>query len=305
MIIYEHGGSWMSTKLIVIETIEYIEANLKGELTAEILASRVGYSKTHFSRLFIFLVGVTIHDYIVTRRLIYIAKSVQETKHISDILYDYGFDTQTGFNKAFKKRFGITPKKFRAGNDIRIPSLVIKEMIKNEIKGEILMEPRIIRKDGMNLVGYSITTKNVDGQNNKDIVKFWNEYMTDGRMEKLHSQKFVKNQSEFGACLPVDLEGNFQYLIAVEAQTLDNIPSEYKTYKIDQQEYAVFTTPKATDSTFAQKIQETWVFIFDKWLPNSPYKYDSKGIDFELYDERSYDRENKVIDIYIPIAAKT
>lgn len=294
----------MSAKLIVIETIEYIEANLKEELTAEILASRVGYSKTHFSRLFIFLVGTTIHDYIVTRRLIYIAKEMQGSRNISDCLYDYGFDTQTGFNKAFKKRFGVTPKQFKASNDIRIPSLVIKEMIKNEIKGEILMEPRIIKKDKIHLVGYSITTKNIDGENNTDIAKFWNAYMSDGRMEKLHSQAFVKNQREYGACLPVDSDGSFKYLIAVETESLNDIPSEFITHVINEQEYAVFTTPKATDDTFTQKIQETWTFIFDKWLPNSPYQYDSKGIDFELYDERCYGKEDKGIDIYIPIIIK-
>src|SRR5690554_2023084 len=213
----------MSAKLIVIEAIEYIEANLKEELSAEILANRAGYSKTHFSRLFIFLVGTTIHDYIVTRRLIYVAKEMQESKRISDVLYKYGFDTQTGFNKAFRKRFGITPKNFKASNDIRIPSLVIKEMIKNEIKGEILMEPRIIKKDKINLVGYSITTKNIEGENNTDIGEFWNTCMNDGRMEKLHSQKFVKSQSEYGACLPLDVNGNFKYLIAVETESLNDI----------------------------------------------------------------------------------
>lgn len=291
----------MSIKLIIIETIEYIENNLKEELTAEILAKTVGYSKVHFSRLFIFVTGTTIYDYIVSRRLVHAAKEIQIAKNISQVLFDYGFDTQTGFNKAFKRKFGMTPKAFKEINDIRIPSLIIKEMIKNEIKGEILMEPRIIKKDKFCLIGYSIITKNVEGENNTDIARFWNEYMSDGRMEKLHSQEFVSNQAEYGACLPVDANGNFKYLIAVETKNAKNILNEFVTYNVNEQEYAVFTTPKANTHTFTQKIQQTWNFIFEKWLPHSPYSYDSNGIDFELYDERCYADDGKVIDIYIPI----
>lgn len=301
MISYDYGGEIMSAKLSVIDTIEYIESNLKEELSAEILASRVGYSKIHFSRLFIFVTGVTIHDYVVTRRLIYAAQEIQTAKNISDCLYEYGFDTQTGFNKAFKKRFGVTPKQFKDNNDIRIPSLIIKEMIENDIKGEILMEPRVIKKKEIYLVGYAITTRNEDGQNNQDIPEFWNAYMSDGRMETLHSQSFTKSKTEFGACLPVDEDGNFKYLIAVETNNFEGVSDVFETYTVSEQEYAVFTTPKASDDMFAQKIQETWEFIFDKWLPQSKYSYDSKGIDFELYDERSLGKDGIVIDIYIPI----
>lgn len=294
----------MAIKSIIIETIEFIEVNLKEELTAEILSKRIGYSKIHFSRLFILVTGTTIYDYIVSRKLVHAAQEIQSARNISKVLFDYGFDTQTGFNKAFRKRFGMPPKAFKKNNDIRIPALVITEMINNEIKGEILMEPRIIKKAKFCLVGYSITTKNIDGENNKDIAKFWNDYMSDGRMEHLHSQEFVLNQAEYGACLPVDENGNFKYLIAVEAKNTVAIPKEFMVHVVDEQEYAVFTTPKANAQTFTQKIQETWRFIFEKWLIHSPYAYDSKGIDFELYDERCYAEDGKVIDIYIPIKNK-
>jgi 16S rRNA G966 N2-methylase RsmD len=56
--------------------------------------------------------------------------------------------------------------------------------------------------------------------------------------------------------------------------------------------------------SFTQNIVDTWQFIFEKWLPNSPFKYYNKGINFEMYDERCHEKNNKVIDIYIPISLK-
>ncbi len=162
------------------------------------------------------------------------------------------------------------------------------------------MEPKIIRKDKFKLAGYAINTKSANCESVIDIPTFWQDYMSDGRMDKLHSQKFVKSHEEYGACLPMEANGNIKYLIGVETNGLP-IPSDFFVYDVNSQTYAVFTTPKATNADFVSKIHETWNFIYNQWLPNSPYKMDKQGIDFELYDERCFGDDNKLIDIYIPI----
>lgn len=293
----------MTTDELIIDTLDFIESNLKEELSAEFLSARVGYSKVHFSRLFIFVVGATIHDYIVTRRLIHVAFEMK-TKQINECLYEYGFDTQTGFIKAFKKKFGITPMEFKKNNSISIPSLAIKEMILNKIKGEGLMEPKIIKKNAVKIVGYEIETSSNDGRNFKEISLFWNSYFTDGRMEKLHSQDFVKKHTEYGVCYGFKGDGSFKYMIGVEVENFDNISAEFAKHEIPEAEFAVFTTPKANNDNFTQKIQETTKFIYNEWIPNSPYKFDMSSNDYELYDERSECGENRVMDICIPIIKK-
>jgi AraC family transcriptional regulator len=290
-----------SFKEAIIDTLQYIEVNLTNELSLDLLARRVNYSKYYFSRGFIFYVGTSIMDYVNTRKLIHAAYEINSGKRVTDVIYVYGFETQTGFIKAFKRTFGITPSKFKNTLEITIPQLAIKKMIEKNIKGEILMEPKIIKKEQFTLAGYAITTTTKDHRNFKEIPLFWTDYMSDGRMEKLHQEKFVKSHEEYGACLPRNEQGEFKYLIAVETNG-ETIPSEYEVYHVPSQLYAVFTTPKATNDNFSEKIQETWNFIFQKWLPNSPYQFDTNGIDYELYDQRCYcDYEDKVIDIYIPI----
>lgn len=286
----------------IIDTLQYIEANLTEELSLDMLAKRVNYSKFYFSKGFFFYVGTSIMDYVNTRRLIHAAYEINLGKKASEVTFNYGFDTQTGFIKAFKRKFGITPLKFKNTLEITIPQLTINKMIEKNIKGEILMEPKILRKEKFTIAGYSITTSTVDHRNLIEIPQFWNDYLIDGRMEKLHNEKFVKSHEEYGACLPGNGKGEFKYLIGVETNG-EEIPSEYETYEVVSQLYAVFTTPKATNENFAKKIQETWSFIYKTWLPNSPYKFDEKGIDFELYDQRCF-CEDKVIDIYIPVKEK-
>ncbi|OAS87807.1 hypothetical protein A6K24_18905 [Metabacillus litoralis] len=54
----------------------------------------------------------------------------------------------------------------------------------------------------------------------------------------------------------------------------------------------VLATPKS--------IQSTWNFIFTEWFPQSGYEHNG-SVEFELYDERCYESENKEMDIYIPV----
>ncbi|MGM7684391.1 AraC family transcriptional regulator [Cytobacillus sp. Hm23] len=51
------------------KTINYIENNLTNKLTIEDISRYSGYSKFHFQRLFHQVVGETVEQYIMNRRL--------------------------------------------------------------------------------------------------------------------------------------------------------------------------------------------------------------------------------------------
>ena len=166
----------------------------------------------------------------------------------------------------------------------------------------MVMEPEMIKKESVNLAGFALTTSSKDGENKKEIPKFWQAYMTGGRMEKLHGESFLKSHAEYGACFPENPEtGEFVYVIGVETKNGHDIPGGYHICTIPEALYAVFTTPPASEATFVPAIHGTWDYIFSEWFPGSGYEFDSKGVDFELYDERCMAATDKVIDIYIPV----
>lgn len=93
-------------------TIDYIDENLKTELTAVELADAAGYSVFHFYRVFQSIVGMPIMQYILRRRLLYSIYEIGSGRKKTDVALEYGFDTYAGFYKSFVREIGYTPAEY-------------------------------------------------------------------------------------------------------------------------------------------------------------------------------------------------
>jgi len=100
----------MNNSEVVYASLRFIENNIEEKLTAELVAYNVGYSKYHFSRMFKSTIGISISEYIKERRLICAAKDILNGQRVIDVALKYGYETHSGFDKAFKKKFGYPPK---------------------------------------------------------------------------------------------------------------------------------------------------------------------------------------------------
>ena len=106
---------------IIQNSLDYIEANLKTEITAEELAYHANFSMFHYYRLFQKAVGMPVMQYIVRRKLLYAIYEISCGNKVIDVALAYGFDTYAGFYKAFKRQFGYTPKQFLKSRTINKP----------------------------------------------------------------------------------------------------------------------------------------------------------------------------------------
>jgi len=167
------------------------------------------------------------------------------------------------------------------------------------------MEPKMVKKEAVKLAGFALKTRSKDGENTREIPKFWLDYIKDGRCKKLHEETFVKNHVEYGACFPENPEnGEFIYVIGVEVKDGHIIPEGYHVCTIPDALYAVFSSPPAEKAKFSSEIQGTWKYIYSEWFPNSGYEFHGGKVDFELYDERCMGETGNVCDIYIPVVKK-
>jgi len=290
---------------ILQEMLQYIDTNIKEKLSVEKLAARAGFSPYHFCRVFQWEVGYSIMEYVRNRRLFYAASELTSCKRIVDIAVDYGFETHSGFSKAFRRYFGNSPEKYREHASFDVPKLPILEKNKQYVNGGIVMEPKMIKKDSVKIAGFALKTSTKDGENNKAIPKFWQEYLSDGRMKKLHGESFIKSHAEYGACFPQNSEnGEFVYVIGVEVKDGSNISDAYHVCTIPEALYAVFSSPPADKVNFTKEIQGTWKYIYSEWFPKSGYEFDNGKVDYELYDERCMGETNNVCGIYIPVVKK-
>lgn len=99
----------ITMNIVVKESKLIIENNLHGKLSLNTIASQLGYSQFHFSKLFKKYTGLTVHQYINDRKLICASKDILKGERIINVAMNYGYETQSGFNKAFVKKFGYPP----------------------------------------------------------------------------------------------------------------------------------------------------------------------------------------------------
>lgn len=99
------------------EMIKYIEDNLENDICMNKLANIVGISANSLQRIFAFMSGISISEYIKKRRL---SKAFEEIKttdiKIIDVASKYNYNSNISFGRAFKNAFGITPIECRESN---------------------------------------------------------------------------------------------------------------------------------------------------------------------------------------------
>lgn len=97
---------------IIQKSIDYIEENLKTDITAKKLSEMAGFSIFRYYRLFQSAVGMPVMQYITRRRLLNALYDMHCGEKMVIVALDYGFETQAGFYKAFVREFGYTPTEF-------------------------------------------------------------------------------------------------------------------------------------------------------------------------------------------------
>ena len=94
------------------QSLDYIEENLKTEISAAELAQMAGYSVYHYYRLFQTATGLPVMQYILRRRLLHGIYAIKQGSSAIAAALNYGFDTYAGFYKAFQREFGCSPSAF-------------------------------------------------------------------------------------------------------------------------------------------------------------------------------------------------
>lgn len=96
------------------ETLDYIDKHYNEGLTLEDMASRTGFSKFHFSRLFKKYTHYNFIDYLHLRRIKEAEQLLLRNDiSISDVAFSSGFSSISTFNRIFKQEKGCSPSEYR------------------------------------------------------------------------------------------------------------------------------------------------------------------------------------------------
>lgn len=278
------------------QAVAYIEDHLTTEIDVEKTAQIAVCSSYHFQRMFTYIAGVTLGEYIRRRRMTAAAFELLHSEvKIIDIAAKYGYESPTAFTRAFQNIHGIAPSaaKKRGVSLTAYPRITFTL----SIKGDEAMNYKIEHLDDLRIVGIGTKEPKTVEECFALIPHFWQKRIADGTTEKILS---LLDSSGPAALLGVSLceDNAFSgYYIAVV--TKKPCPPEMEELIIPAGTWAIFTCIGAMPDAM-QKLQQR---IVSEWLPNSGYEY-AFAPDIEVYYEGDQFDDDYRSEVWLPVVKK-
>lgn len=109
----EHPSTPKETKNLYGSLLNYIEAHLEENLSLDRLASIFYVSKYHIAHLFKENLGLSLHQYILKKRLSLCRDAILGGTEINEAALLCGFGDYSSFYRAFKKEYGVSPREYK------------------------------------------------------------------------------------------------------------------------------------------------------------------------------------------------
>jgi len=278
--------------------MDYIEIHLTEEISGKDISKIVGLSDYHFKRMFSYMAGMSLNEYIKNRRLSVANVELINGAKVTDIAYKYGYQSIEGFSRAFREWCGFLPSEVAKN---KIQKSFPKFTFFIDIRGGKSMEFKIERKDKFNIVGVSKRVPiQFEGVNNeilelaKSITELQRNQMH--QLADLYPQQVLNVSFDFDEGF-LEEKGYLTHMIGF-ATTKENPYDDLEQISIEESLWAIFPN----QGPFPTTLQETTAKIYSEWLPSSNYELiDLPGISFTNHNGPS---ENVYSEIWIPVKEK-
>ena len=247
----------------------YIEEHLTEDIDYSKISKIAYCSEYHFKRMFSFLSGVSLSEYIRRRRLTLAALDLMDKDlRIIDIAVKYGYNSADSFSRAFHSMHGILPSKARSENTQlkAYPQMTFQL----SIKGGCEMNYRIVEKESFMLVGFKKRVPVVFEGVNPEIEKM-TELLTPEVIKQLKSISNVEPTGIISASTNfsegrMQEKGELDHYIGVA--TSSDETEEFDALNINAATWAVFESI----GPFPETLQNVWGRIYSEWFPSSGYE---------------------------------
>ena len=273
------------------DAISYIEGHLTDSIDTDQLGRIACCSAYHFQRMFSYMAGIPLSEYIRRRKMSLAAVDLQEKNiKIIEVAGKYGYSSPTAFNRAFQSVHGIAPSAvWNEGASIKsFPAITFKITV----KGAEEMNYRIESREAFRIVGVSVPLHKDIEENFTVIPSKWAEVSMNGTLQKLIGLMDTPPMGVLGISLCNDEEAWKYYISVSSSKDADGLEE--------------YTVPAATWAIFSgtgtnQSIQELERRIVTEWLATSGYEYGSAP-DIEVY--LNPDPQNAQYEVWIPVVKR-
>lgn len=281
------------------DAMRYIETGLTEEIDYGEMARRAGCSEYHFRRVFSFLAGMPLGEYIRRRRLAMAAERIRlGDDRVIDLALMFGYESADAFSKAFAAMHGSTPSQAKKG---QMPVVAFPPMtFQLTMRGGTEMNYHVTKKEQFRIVGFKKRiTMQFEGVNQQiePIV----QKLTP---EAIAGLKSLCDTEPYGM---LSVSANFaerteegreldQYIGVATTQAP---PEGFDMLDVDASDWAVFTVTGA----FPAAMQSTWAKIYAEWLPSSGYDL-AEGPEMLWHESPDLSSPMLKSEIWIPVKRK-
>lgn len=281
------------------QVIEYIEEHLTADITLGEISEYAGVSDYHFRKIFYYLSGLTLNEYIKNRKLSEANKDLLNNERVTDVAFKYGYESMDGFTRAFKSWSGFLPSEVaKTGVSKSFPKLSFYI----NVKGGESMDYKIVEMPAFKFAGISKRVPmQFEGVNNA-IVELANS-ITQEHREAMHTIQNIEPYEVVNVSYEHEHnfmkdEGELTHLIGV-LTTEENVSEILDIIEVPAYTWAVFPN----EGPFPETLQQTYARTYSEWLPVSNYEViQAPGFSFTKMDEGN--KNYAYSEIWMPVRKK-
>lgn len=272
------------------ESIRYLEEHLTEEPDYERMGQIACCSAYHFQRMFTYMAGMTLSEYIRRRKMSLAAVDLQSGEKVIDVAGKYGYRSPTAFNRAFHSVHGISPSSAQEkGVSVKsFPPITFSVTV----RGASAMQYRVETREAFRIIGISAPLHQEIEKNFAAVPQLWEKAVSGGVLEQLAALMDGSPMGLLGVSACQD-SGEWKYFIAA-ASTRD--AGSFEEYVVPAASWAIFPGEGTN-----QSVQELERRIVTEWFPASGYEY-ANAPDIEVY--LSPDPAHARYEVWVPVVKK-
>lgn len=274
------------------KAIDYIEDNLTGNISYEEAARIACCSTYYFQRMFSYVAGIPLSEYIRRRRMTVAAFDLQTSDaKVMNVGLKYGYESPTSFNRAFKNVHGVPPTAARKSGT----SLKAYPRISFSIKvtGGESMRYRIETKDSIRIVGVRVPLQENQEENFQIVPKFWDKILEGNLYSEVCKLANQDPQGILGVTAYKSPKEIYYYIaVATDKPVLEGMME----FNIPAATWVIFDC----HGHFQESIQTIFKRFLTEWLPFSGYEY-AELPDVEVYPISDPNLKSGYSEVWIAI----
>ncbi|WP_088293104.1 AraC family transcriptional regulator [Bacillus mycoides] len=280
--------------------MQYIEDNLTHEIDFKEVAKIAFCSEYHFKRMFSFLAGISLSEYIRCRRLTLAAFELKDSNaKVIDVAIKYGYNSPDSFTRAFQNLHGITPSEARS--TIRSLKAYSPMTFQLSIQGGNEMNYRIEEKEPFQIIGIQKRVPIVFNGVNKEIASMWKSLTP----QSIQTLKMLSNVNPNGIISAstnfsegrMEEKGELDHYIGVA--TTKDCPEQFAQLEVAASTWAIFEAV----GPFPDALQNVWGRIYSEWFPSSNYEL-AEGPEILWNEQKDVTSPHFKSEIWIPVLKK-